>query len=416
MYSSQESSSNGTGRADDAILHSELERVIDDITQKIDELVAVDPHDHNGADLLSTLVTLNRQQQRFSAAYAQLARAYDASKAWAETGAKSAASLLAFRCRMPAGDAKAHVRLGRALERMPEVADSLARGDVGVYHARQLARLATNRRTADAFAHDEHVLVGYAETQEWPTFYRSVIYWEQQADPDGVEQQAGSDEMLRRVHLSDGLHGTGILDGELTAIGNATVKTALERIHDEMFRDEWARLKQRLGRDPQLCELERTPAQRRHDALVEMANRAMTAPANGKRPAPLVTVLVGYETFAGRICQLADQTVVTPGTVAKLLLDDALIERVVFDGPSRVIDVGQARCFTGALRRAIEVRDRECQSPGCHVPYPHCEVDHTRPYSQGGPTTQDNGRLRCGHHNRFKGNGTGREPPDPEAQ
>jgi hypothetical protein len=33
-------------------------------------------------------------------------------------------------------------------------------------------------------------------------------------------------------------------------------------------------------------------AQRRHDALMEMAVRAMTAPADGKRPRPLVTVMV----------------------------------------------------------------------------------------------------------------------------
>jgi hypothetical protein len=361
---------------------------------------------------VDALVALNRQQQRLIAAYAQLARAYDASRAWADTGAKSAASWLAYRCRMPAADAKAHIKLGRALERLPQVAESLSRGDVGVYHARRLARLAGNPRTADAFAADEHKLVGYAETQEWPQFCRSVAYWEQEADPDGVEQRAGSDEALRRVHLSDGLGGTGILDGELTAIGHATVKTALQRIYDELFRAEWARVKQHLGRDPQVSDLERTPAQRRHDALVEMAQRAMTAPADGKRPQPLITVLVGYETFAGRICQLADQTVITPGTAAKLLDDEALIERVVFDGPSRVIDVGQARCFTGALRRAIQVRDQQCQWPGCHVPYPRCEIDHTRPHSQGGPTTQDNGECHCGHHNRFKANQTGREPPD----
>lgn len=46
--------------------------------------------------------------------------------------------------------------------------------------------------------------------------------------------------------------------------------------------------------------------------------------------------------------------------------------------------VGQARCFTGALRRAIEVRDRECQWDGCHVPYPYCEIDHIRPHAEGG--------------------------------
>jgi hypothetical protein len=389
-----------------------LALVIDDIAANIDELLGVDTQTHHGDELVDALVALNRQQQRLTAAYAQLARAYDVSKAWADTGAKNAAVQVAYRCRMPAADAKAHVKLGRALERMPHVAESLSRGDVGVYHARRLARLATNPRTAGAFAADEHKLVGYAETQEWPQFCRRVAYWEQHADPDGVERQAGSDEQLRRVHLSDGLGGTGILDGELTAIGHATVKTALERIYDELFRAEWARVKQRLGRDPQVSDLERTPAQRRHDVLVEMAQRAMTAPADGKRPQPLITVLVGYETFAGRICQLADQTVITPGTAAKLLDDEALIERVVFDGPSRVIDVGQTRCFTGALRRAIQVRDQQCQWPGCHVPYPRCEIDHTRPHSHGGPTTQDNGECHCGHHNRFKANQTGREPPD----
>jgi hypothetical protein len=413
MYSSQESSSQGENHAGARdLVPRELTCLIDDITSSLDELFAVDPQHRNSDELLNALVALNRQQQRMVGAYAQLARVYDASKAWADRGARSAASLLAYRCRMPAADAKAHVRLGRALVRMPHVADSLSCGDIGAYHARKLARLATNSRTSEAFAADEHKLLGYAETQEWPAFCRSVAYWEQQADPDGVERRAGSDETLRRVHLSDGLDGTSILDGELTAIGNATFKTALERIHDELFRAEWARLKDRLGHDPQVSDLERTPAQRRHDALVEMAQRAMTAPAGGKRPQPLITVLVGYETFAGRICQLADQTVITPGTVARLLEDDALIERVVFDGPSRVIDVGQARCFTGALRRAIEVRDQQCQLPGCHVPYPQCEIDHTRPYSQGGPTTQTNGKCRCGHHNRHKGNGTGREPPD----
>jgi hypothetical protein len=44
-----------------------------------------------------------------------------------------------------------------------------------------------------------------------------------------------------------------------------------------------------------------------------------------------------------------------------VLADDAHIERIIFDGPSGVIDVGEARSFTGATRRAIELRDRHCQ-------------------------------------------------------
>ena len=120
-----------------------------------------------------------------------------------------------------------------------------------------------------------------------------------------------------------------------------------------------------------------------------MARRAATAPVDGKRPRPLVGVPVGYETFKGRVCELGDGTVVTPGTVASPM-DEALIERVVFDGPSRVIDLGRARRFTGAVRRALEVRDRHCMHPGCDMPLERCQGDHIQPWSTNGFTTIDN--------------------------
>ena len=118
-------------------------------------------------------------------------------------------------------------------------------------------------------------------------------------------------------------------------------------------------------------------------------------------PRPLVTVLAGYETFAGRICELADGTVVAPGTVADLL-DEAVIERIVFDGPSRVIDVGRQRLFTGALRRAIEARDRFCTGPGCDVPAADTEIDHKTPYCDGGCTDQTNGEPKCRFHHHLR--------------
>jgi hypothetical protein len=82
------------------------------------------------------------------------------------------------------------------------------------------------------------------------------------------------------------------------------------------------------------------------------------------------------------------------------VLDDALIERIIFDGPSRVLEVGEARSFRGAGRRAIEAIHRYCQGAGCHVPAERCEVDHLWRYSDGGPTIQSNGELKCRPHNR----------------
>jgi hypothetical protein len=165
----------------------------------------------------------------------------------------------------------------------------------------------------------------------------------------------------------------------LDPISGAIVAKALERIVDELFEADWAEARARLGEVATTADLTRSPAQRRADALVEMARRAGTAPADGRRPEPLFTVLVGYESFAGRICQLANGSVVSPGSLVPWL-ESAWVERVVFESPSRVIDVGVARrLFSGATRRAVQVRDQECFHDLCDEPADDCEIDHVEP-------------------------------------
>jgi hypothetical protein len=132
-----------------------------------------------------------------------------------------------------------------------------------------------------------------------------------------------------------------------------------------------------------------------------MATRARTAPADGRRPAPLFTVVVGLEPFCGPILELFNRTVITPG-MAAAWLTEADVERVVFESPSRVVDVGvQRRFFRGALRRAIEVRDRTCFHDTCDETPLWPQVDHIHGAAAGGPTNQANGRLGCGFHNRW---------------
>jgi hypothetical protein len=138
-----------------------------------------------------------------------------------------------------------------------------------------------------------------------------------------------------------------------------------------------------------------------------MATRSRMAPVDGRRPGPLLSVLVGYETLNGRICELADGTVLAPGSLLPWL-DSAYLERVVF-APDRRVEVSStARLFTGATRRAIEVRDRECTHPYCDVPATTCQGDQIVPYRAGGATVQDNGQMLCSHHNLLR---TKRPPP-----
>jgi HNH endonuclease len=71
--------------------------------------------------------------------------------------------------------------------------------------------------------------------------------------------------------------------------------------------------------------------------------------------------------------------------------------------PSGRVEISPTRrLFSGATRRALELRDRECAHPFCDTPADLCQADHIDPFSHGGLTTQENGRLLCGFHNRLR--------------
>ena len=76
------------------------------------------------------------------------------------------------------------------------------------------------------------------------------------------------------------------LDGLLDPISGAVVSEGLRRIEDELFRADWAEARGRVGEGVCGTDLARTPAQRRADALVEMARRAGAAPPGPGSPSP----------------------------------------------------------------------------------------------------------------------------------
>ena len=118
-------------------------------------------------------------------------------------------------------------------------------------------------------------------------------------------------------------------------------------------------------------------------------------------------MLIDSDSFCGRTCELAQGIAITPGSLVPWL-DRADFERAVFEPPDRVQVSETARFFTGATRRGLELRDRQCTHPYCDRPAAICEADHIQPYSEGGLTNQENGRMLCGFHNRLRNQ---RPPP-----
>jgi hypothetical protein len=349
-------------------------------------LLALDPDTLTDTELHEVVVGLERQAHRLAGARAKLTAVWDGRQIWADDGSRSPGHRLAREATMSVAAAKSEVRRARALRTMPATAAALAAGDLSPDHVDVLARANDGARRV-LFTDHEQLLVEQCKRLRFADAVKLVEYWRQRADAESCEDEAERRDGCRSASVATTIDGMLDVRAWLDPFGGAAFKAEFDRLERQVYLDD-----QKSGRI-------RTASQRRADALVEMAHRSRTASPQGLRPRPLITLLCGETSFT-RMCELAEGTVVTPGQVVPHL-NDADIESILFDGPHRVVSVSRRRRFTGALRRAIEVRDRHCQHPsGCDEPADRCDVDHIEPHPAGGLTSQENGRLECRPHNR----------------
>jgi hypothetical protein len=374
------------------------------LREAIDELIDMDPSLRCGREEVAFMeCELQRLQYAMSTSVAD----FDQWGAFLVDGAKTATAWIDTISHLPKNEAKAQLRRGRALSGLPVAAAAWRAGEIGAAQLDALIRV-KSPVTEEALARDEGLLVDYARTMKFAPFRNALAYWEQLADQDGTDEAAMTRAARRDVYL---VPGTGGFFGRMQfdLIEGAIVAKELERLEAELFDADWAEAQEELGRDPLPHELARTPAQRRADAMVEMATRSgSTRGSEGRRPEPLFTVVIDYPTLFGRISQLESGPVVPPGSLLRWM-DTATFERIVFSPRKRAECSVTARFFTGATRRAIEVRDLECCHEFCDIPADQCQMDHIVPHSQGGLTIQENGQVLCGRHNRERYE---RPPPD----
>src|SRR5580692_11583835 len=74
---------------------------------------------------------LHRLSSRLDSFVTEAVSAFEAKEQWAADGAKSAASWISSRCRLPRTAALRRVRLGRTLRQLPAVAQAWRAGDIG---------------------------------------------------------------------------------------------------------------------------------------------------------------------------------------------------------------------------------------------------------------------------------------------
>lgn len=149
----------------------------------------------------------------------------------------------------------------------------------------------------------------------------------------------------------------------------------------------------------------RTAAQRRHDALIDIFRRTLAAgelPENGGDKSQLV-VTVSYDPLSQAVSAATLDTgaPITPEAVRRIACDCGVIPAIL-DSKGVPLDLGrERRLISGALRRALVLRDGGGAFPACDRPPRWCQGHHVIHWLDGGPTCLDNSVLVCGHHHRL---------------
>ena len=100
------------------------------------------------------------------------------------------------------------------------------------------------------------------------------------------------------------------------------------------------------------------------------------------------------------ILQACIDVVSGPGGLASYLRG-ALLD-APYTSLSQPLDIGRStRTVPAHLYKAVILRDKHCQFPGCTQPPSVCEVHHLIPWAKGGPTSLGNLRMFCRFHHQI---------------
>lgn len=222
-------------------------------------------------------------------------------------------------------------------------------------------------------------------------------------DPDGARPAEVRARRQRKVNIGQETEdGLIPVSGLLTCEVGATLKRLLDAHARRVAfpRDE-------SDDAPCAPSDDRSPSQRRHDALADVLSAAVRvedAPElAGSSPAITVTVTAESLESDNGVGYIDGQATPVSRDTIERLIDSRGLQMVTLNAAGRVLSLGSAqRCFTASQRRAITARDGGCVIPGCTTPAGWCEAHHVIPWRDGGPTHTDNGVLLCwGHHQRI---------------
>jgi hypothetical protein len=410
-----------------------------ELDEALDELAGADVAASTDRELADQLRALLAAANRLSFEIGRRVAAFDHRGLATADGCRSAVAWLRGFGRMSGPAASACLKRARLLEQLPAMTGQTSTGAVSADHVDRLVTLAARVGPAVVVQAD-HDLAAIAAERDPVFLGRVCSRIVAHVDPDGAEPHAAADFSRRSLTITP-FDGMVVVRGQLDPEGGAALTAALD-----------AFLGPPAGAD------DRTPTQRRADALVELMRDVLRSgrlpTAGGVRPQVAVLVtpaqLAGLSggsqrgVVAGGAAEdgLADSGSADSGfagggpasgglasgglasgglvesalaatgpaqlawvgdvsaTLAQRVACDADVWRLILDPASgQPMNVGRAhRIVPHWIRKALHVRDHGCRFPGCGAPAPWTDAHHLVPWARGGGTDVGNLLLLCRFH------------------
>ena len=354
------------------------------------------------AETADALLLLTRARSQLDELLMRLLRHAESVDVGADVGATTT-NWWAHTSHLPRVEAHRTARLAEALERHHAVAAALAGGDVHTDQARVIvdavddlpddieswvAPAATAFLLEKATEHDSKAL---------RILGRRVL--------EVIDPAAADAEEARRLAAEEtDARATAFLTLVDDGHGRTHGRFSIPTLHGEMLRKHLLALtaQSRAAAPP----TDRTLT--RHQMGLAFLDYLETRPEDslpsaGGVPAT-VLVTMELETLLGGLGAASlDTGPRISASEARRLACRAGIIPMVLGGPSVVLDAGRKRRFhSEAQRIAMAIRDNGCTAAGCDAPPGLCQAHHDQtPWSRGGGTSVERGRLLCPRHHRL---------------
>jgi hypothetical protein len=281
------------------------------------------------------------------------------------------AQWLAWRCGLTPRTAREHVRVARALDRLPAIRAGFARGQLSFAKVRALTRVAEP-------ANEEGLLelaleLTAAQLERALRAYRRV-----------TTEEAAAVQEAAYLDWYWGEDGPLVVRGRLAPEDGALLLKALGA--------GYAALREGGSAEPRPTSA---------DALAAVAELALSGGERSGGDRHQVVVHVDEAALSGGEggCELAEGPALAPETARRLACDASIVELKERDGEP--LSVGRkTRSIPPALRRALRRRDRGCRFPGCES-HRFVDAHHIEHWAHGGETSIDNLVLLCRRHHRL---------------